>query len=86
MPRHGRRPAAQDPLNVELTTAAGGRVTGPIKEVWAIAPATLKGAIFYNTYGSPQVAQNGAIMRLFPGSSSRKHFRSSPASRRSARA
>jgi hypothetical protein len=57
----------QDPVNVEITTGSGGRVSGPIKEVWEIAPATLKGAIYYNTYGSPQAAGNGAIMRIVPG-------------------
>jgi hypothetical protein len=57
----------QDPVNVEITTGSGGRVSGPIKEVWAIAPATMKGAIYYNTYGSPQNANNGAIMRIVPG-------------------
>jgi hypothetical protein len=57
----------QDPVNVEITTGSAGRVSGPIKEVWEIAPATLKGAIYYNTYGSPQNANNGAIMRIVPG-------------------
>lgn len=56
-----------NPLYVELTTAQNGGISGPIKEVWAIAPATLKGEIFYNTYGSPQVQNDGAVMRLIPG-------------------
>ena len=57
----------QDPVNVEITTGSSGRVSGPIKEVWAIAPATMKGAIYYNTYGSPQAMGNGAVMRIVPG-------------------
>ncbi len=56
-----------DPVNVELTTASGGKVSGPIKEAWEIAPATLKGAIYYNTYESPQALGNGAVMRIVPG-------------------
>ncbi len=57
----------QDPVNVELTSASNGKVSGPIKQAWEIAPATLKGAIYYNTYGSPQNLNNGAIMRIVPG-------------------
>jgi hypothetical protein len=57
----------QDPVNVEITTGSGGRVSGPIKEVWAISPATMKGAIYYNTYGSAQAMGNGAVMRIVPG-------------------
>jgi hypothetical protein len=58
---------AQDPATVEITTASGGAVAGPIREQWVIAPASLKGAIYYNTYGSPQAANNGAVMRIVPG-------------------
>jgi hypothetical protein len=56
-----------DPLNVELTTSVGGTVSGPIKQIWAIAPASLKGEVYYNTYSSPQVQNNGAVMRIAPG-------------------
>jgi hypothetical protein len=56
-----------NPLIVELTTAVNGVVSGPIVETWAIAPATLKGVVFYNTYNSPQVQNNGAVMRMIPG-------------------
>jgi WD40-like Beta Propeller Repeat len=56
-----------DPLAVELTTIGGGKVSGPIKETWTFALGSLKGSIYYNTYTSPQVANNGAVMRIQPG-------------------
>jgi WD40-like Beta Propeller Repeat len=59
-----------DPLSVELTTIAAGKVSGPIKETWTFALGSLKGSIYYNTYTSPQVANNGAVMRIQPGASS----------------
>ncbi len=58
---------ASDPLNVELTTMAGGAVSGPITETWTLASSTLKGSVYYNTYTSPQVMNNGAVMRIDPG-------------------
>jgi hypothetical protein len=39
-----------DPFTLSLTTIASGTVTGPISEPLVIAPATLKGSIFYNSY------------------------------------
>jgi hypothetical protein len=59
--------STRDPITAEITTSAGGQVSGPIKVTWTIAPAPLDTAIYYNTYGSPQAAGNGAIMRLVPG-------------------
>ena len=58
---------AMDPLHVELTTKAGSTVSGPITETWTFALGTLKGSVYYNTYTSPQVSNNGAVMRIDPG-------------------
>jgi len=58
---------AGDPLSVELTTRAGGAVSGPIKETWIYALGSLKGVVYYNTYTSPQVNNNGAVMVIAPG-------------------
>jgi hypothetical protein len=60
---------AQDPLKVELTTVAKATASGPITENWTFALGSLKGAIFYNTYTSPQVNNNGAVMKILPGAS-----------------
>ena len=61
---------ASDPITVELTTIAGGKASGPISETWTFALGSLKGSIYYNTYTSPQVANNGAVMRIQPGATS----------------
>ena len=60
---------ANDPLNVELTTMSGGTVSGPITEAWTFALGSLKGVVYYNTYTSPQVNNNGAVMVIKPGAS-----------------
>jgi hypothetical protein len=57
-----------DVLTVELTTIAGGKVSGPITERWTIALGSLKGIIYYNTYTSQIAGNNGAVMQLKPGS------------------
>ncbi|MCC6752298.1 MAG: hypothetical protein IT371_31915 [Deltaproteobacteria bacterium] len=67
-----------DPITIELTTVANGKISGPLGQMWAIAPATLKGALYYNTYGSPQVQNNGAVMRLIPGQPQPQAFLSVP--------
>ena len=58
-----------DPLAVELTTMSGTSVSGPIKESWTFALGSLKGVVYYNTYTSPQVGNNGAVMAIQPGAS-----------------
>ena len=63
----GQSNGANDPITVELTTITGGKVSGPISEKWTVALGSLKGLIYYNTYTSPQVGNNGAVMELKPG-------------------
>jgi hypothetical protein len=65
---------AGDPLQVELTTIAGGKVSGPIKEAWTFALGSLKGVVYYNTYTSPQVGNNGAVMVIQPGAAKPSPF------------
>ena len=60
----GNSEGAGDPLMVELTTLGGGGVSGPLTAQWTVALASIKGAIYYNTYNSPQNANNGAVMKL----------------------
>ena len=61
---------ASDPFSLSLTTIASGTVTGPITEPLVIAPATLKGSIYYNSYTSKLVTGlggGGAVLRIVPG-------------------
>jgi hypothetical protein len=56
-----------DPLVVKLTLSSGGQVIGPITVTLKFALASLKGAIYYNTYGSMLANNNGAVLKLVPG-------------------
>src|SRR5450432_245758 len=65
---------AADPYTLSLSTIASGTVTGPISEPLVIAPATLKGSIYYNTYstklgagGAGGLGGQGAVIRISPG-------------------
>jgi hypothetical protein len=62
------------PLVVELTTSANGVVSGPIVQSWTIAPARLTGTVFYNTYGSALVGNNGAVMRVVLGQTAQPYL------------
>ena len=57
---------AGDQVKVEITKISGGQVSGPITESWKIAPASMRGTIYYETYGSP-MAGAVAIMKIQPG-------------------
>lgn len=60
---------ATDPLAVKVTKMSGSAVTGPVTESWKIAPGSLRGVIYYETYGSPilgGIASVG-IMKINPG-------------------
>jgi hypothetical protein len=72
----GRAFGASDPFSMSLTTISGTTVTGPITEPLIIAPATLKGSIYYNSYttmlGSGMGGMGmmgGAVLRIVPGQS-----------------
>ncbi len=56
-----------DPFSLSLTTIASGTVTGPITQPLIIAPATLKGSIYYNSYSSQLGGGMGAVLRIVPG-------------------
>jgi hypothetical protein len=60
-----------DPLTVDVTIAAGASATRLPALTLVFALANLKGAIYYNTYGSLLANQMGAIggviMRVLPG-------------------
>lgn len=58
-----------DPLVVQVTKIAGGTVAGPITESWPIAQGSLRGTIYYETYGSPLAGgpDSVGIMEIQPG-------------------
>ncbi len=65
---------AADPYTLSLATISSGTVTGPISEPLVIAPATLKGSIYYNTYSTKLgtgggMGGSGAVLRIAPGQS-----------------
>ena len=43
---------AGEAVTVSLTFASGASVFGPYAESWKIAPATLQGTVYYNSYGT----------------------------------
>ena len=57
-----------DPFSLSLTTIASGTVTGPVTQPLIIAPATLKGSIYYNSYATKlSTGGQGAVLRIVPG-------------------
>ncbi len=67
-------PGPRDAVRVEVTKLAGSQVTGPALESWKMASGNLRGAIYYETYGSALVAGGVigggvGIMKIAPGSS-----------------
>jgi hypothetical protein len=69
---------ANDPLTVEMTTIVNTTVSGPISEKWTFALGSLKGVVYYNTYTSPQVMNNGAVMVIQPGAAKPTPFLTIP--------
>lgn len=54
-------------VEVAVSKASAGEVTGPVVQRWQIAPGSLKGFVYYNTYRSKLAGDNGAVMRIKPG-------------------
>jgi len=59
--------SASDTVSVQITKIHGGQVTGPITEHWTIAPGTLRGTVYYDSYNSVLAGNTGAIMSVRPG-------------------
>ena len=47
-----------DQLTVKVTIAKGGQGYGPITETWNVAPGTLKGTVYYGSYGTRYSTSN----------------------------
>lgn len=58
---------ASDWVEVSVSKRSAGEVTGPVSARWLIAPGSLKGFVYYNTYRSKLAGDNGAVMRIKPG-------------------
>ena len=43
---------AGEPVTITLVFSAGGMAYGPISETWTIAQGSLKGTVYYNSYGT----------------------------------
>jgi hypothetical protein len=58
----------KDAVNVSVNKLAGDTASGPLTQSWLIAPATINGVIYYNTYtGSMLAGGGGGIMRIPAG-------------------
>jgi hypothetical protein len=53
-------------VKVTATTLVEGKGVGPAKQGWSIAPGSLKGIVYYNTYNSTKT-NTGAVMTIRPG-------------------
>ena len=58
---------AGDPVTVTLTFSSGAVAYGPLPETWIIAPGTLTGTVYYNSYGT-------ALAINYPGSNGYPNF------------
>jgi hypothetical protein len=69
---------AGDPTTVTLAVRTGGTIRAT-RQAWTMALATIKGAIYYNTYGSPKALQQtppaaGAVLEIVPGQAEPRVF------------
>jgi hypothetical protein len=58
----------KDKVTASVTKLAGDTATGPLTQSWLIAPASINGVFYYNTYaGSMLAGGGGGIMRIPAG-------------------
>jgi hypothetical protein len=58
----------KDKVTAAVTKLAGDTATGPLTRSWFIAPATINGVFYYNTYAGSMLADGGGgIMRIPAG-------------------
>lgn len=73
---------AGDPLTLTLAVSTAGGISSTTQR-WTIALASIKGAIYYNTYGSPKALQQSppaaaAVLKIVPGQADPQLFLSVP--------
>jgi hypothetical protein len=81
---------AGDPATITFAVRTGGNIVAATQQ-WTFALASIKGAIYYNTYGSPKALMQvppaaGAVLKIVPGGKSRSSFCLCPESRPSGHA
>jgi hypothetical protein len=54
-------------IKISVTKISAGVVSGPITESWIMAPGSLAGSLYYNSYNSPLANNTGAVLKLSPG-------------------
>jgi hypothetical protein len=64
-----------DAVEVEVTKISDGMVAGPVTETWTIAQGSVRGTIYYETYGSV-LAGGPGIMKISPGATTPTPFKS----------
>lgn len=58
----------KDKVTASVTKLAGDTATGPLSQSWLIAPASINGVFYYNTYTGSMLADGGGgIMRIPAG-------------------
>src|SRR5581483_11823519 len=68
-----------DTASVKVTKISGISVAGPISETWPIAQGTIRGTVFYETYGSTIAGGRNsvAILKINPGATAPTVFQGS---------
>ncbi len=56
-----------DTLEISATKVTGGMITGPVTESWKVAPGSIRGTIYYETYNSAILSSQPGVMRIDPG-------------------
>ena len=59
--------ASGDEVTMNLIFDAGGVAWGPFTRKWLMAPATLKGTVYYNSYNTKLTTGGGAVLAVRPG-------------------
>ena len=67
-----------DAVKVDVTKTTGAVVAGPITETWTIAQGSVRGSIYYETYGSALLGGGNSvgIMKILPGATQPTPFKS----------
>jgi len=59
--------ASGDEVTMTLSLDAGGIAYGPYTRKWIMAPATLKGTVYYNSYNTKLSTGGAAVLAIKPG-------------------
>ncbi len=70
-----------DTADVQVTKISGSSVTGPLSETWPIAQGSVRGTIFYESYGSTIAGgrDSAGILKINPGATAPTVFQAAGA-------